>query len=233
MMPWTEQLETLAVFVPGQPAQLQVLHHDERLIAVIKGPHEPTTPQGEHQHSLLERVRAQPSWADAIPIHSLDIGTSGVCLFAKHREHAAVLSRALAEGSKEYVAVARGIVRPKGAVNRPMIARGRQFSARSRYKRIEVVAGHSMLSVRPEGGRKRQIRFHLASIGHPILGDARYGDRASNQYFEFRHGLDRPFLHCARVVLAFDGKELDLRSPLAPDLAAVLESMQSTQPDDD
>lgn len=232
MMPWTEQIETLAVFVPGAPAPLQVIHHDERLIAVIKGPHEPTTPQGEHQYSLLERVRAEPSWAGAVPVHRLDIGTSGVCLFAKHPDHVASLSRMLAEGRKEYLALARGIVRPKGSIKRPTTARGRALPARTRYKRVEAVGGHSLLSVRPDEERKHQIRVHLASIGHPILGDARYGDRPSNEHFEFRHGLDRPFLHCARIVLSYDDKDVDLRAPLAPDLASVLESMRRGESDD-
>ena len=57
-----------------------------------------TTPQGEHPFSLLARVRTLPGCADAVPVHRLDLGTSGVCLFARNPEHVSTLSSALAAG---------------------------------------------------------------------------------------------------------------------------------------
>jgi 23S rRNA pseudouridine955/2504/2580 synthase len=69
------------------------------------------------------------------------------------------------------------------------------------------------------------VRRHLAGIGHPVLGDERHGDRASNAHFEHAHGLDRSFLHLESVTLRIDDREIVLRDALAPDLAAVLESL--------
>lgn len=68
----------------------------------------------------------------------------------------------------------------------------------------------------------------MAAIGHPLLGDARYGNGPSNRYFEHRHGLDRPFLHAARVRLAAtaDAAELSFEAPLAADLRAVQASLR-------
>jgi len=225
MMPLTEEVETLAVLVPAHPAPPVVLHADDRLIAVVKCPHEPTTPQGEHAGSLLARVRLLQGAEQAVPVHRLDAGTSGVCLFARRPEHVARLASALAGGEKEYVALARGIVREKGSIRRPLPERGRPQAARTRYARREVVGGHSLISVRPDEGRKHQIRRHLASIGHPVVGDERYGDGRTNQHFAMRHFLDRTFLHCARIRLSLE-TPLELTAPLSPDLELVLESLR-------
>ena len=99
------------------------------------------------------------------------------------------------------------------------------YPARTRYRRLAVAAGHSVLRVVPEPGRTHQIRRHLAAIGHPVLGDDRYGHAPTNRYFEEKNGLDRAFLHCVR--LEFDHPTTLARhiveAPLPGDLRAVLE----------
>jgi 23S rRNA (uracil1939-C5)-methyltransferase len=227
MMPQTAEVESLAVLERAEPPLPAVLYQDERLVAVVKSPHEPTIPQGEHSGSLLDRVRRLHAAADAVPVHRLDIGTSGVCLFARHPEHVAGLAAALSAGEKEYVALVKGVVREKGSIRRPLVERGRPLAARTRYTRREVTGGHSLVAVRPDEGRKHQIRRHFASLGHPVVGDERYGDARTNDYFTMKHFLDRPFLHCARIALDLSGRAVELAAPLdhAPDLVAVLESL--------
>jgi 23S rRNA (uracil1939-C5)-methyltransferase len=126
---------------------------------------------------------------------------------------------------KIYVAGVRGVTPSKGAVTRDLREDGTLHAARTRYRRLAVAAGHSILRVVPEQGRTHQIRRHLAAIGHPLLGDDRYGHTTTNRYFEEKNGLDRTFLHCVR--LEFDhpdtGARLVLESPLPGDLRAVLE----------
>jgi 23S rRNA (uracil1939-C5)-methyltransferase len=158
MMPQTEEVESLAVLERAERPLPIVLHRDERLIAVMKSPHEPTIPQGEHSGSLLDRVR-----------------------------------------------------------------------------RLEGTGGHSLVAVRPDEGRKHQIRRHFASLGHPVIGDERYGDPRTNDYFAMKHFLDRPFLHCARIALDIEGHTLELTASLdqAPDLVAVLESLGGPEADSD
>jgi 23S rRNA-/tRNA-specific pseudouridylate synthase len=158
-------------------------------------------------------------------VHRLDAGTSGVCLFARSADRARDLSRALGAGTKRYVALVRGIARKKGHIARPLKEAGIDRAASTRYVRKDVAAGHSLLSVFPETGRTHQVRRHLAGIGHPVLGDARYGDRASNVHFEHAHALDRTFLHLERVTLVLGGTERVLEDELAPDLRAVLASL--------
>jgi 23S rRNA (uracil1939-C5)-methyltransferase len=161
--------------------------------------------------------------AELTPVHRLDAGTSGVCLLAKRRAAVAGLGRALAAGEKQYLALARGITRVKGSINRPLRDGAAQQPARTRYARQQIVSGHSLLRVRPDQGRMHQIRRHLAAIGHPVLGDARYGHAPSNQHFEQKHGLDRPFLHLARVQLAHPGGQaLVIEAALPGELEALL-----------
>ncbi len=228
MMPLTDAVETLALLSPAPPPPIPVLYEDEELLAVDKPPHLPTTPQGEGAGSLLERVRAQRGLAELAAVHRLDRGTSGVCLLCKRRASVAAFSRALQLGGKHYTALARGVAREKGSVRRALREAGAVRPARTRYTRLELLAGHSLLHVRPDEGRTHQIRRHLTGIGHPVLGDARHGDPASNRHFEHRHGLDRSFLHLTRVELAHprSGSELVLESALAPDLASVLASLR-------
>jgi 23S rRNA (uracil1939-C5)-methyltransferase len=232
MMPLTAQVESLALLEPGPRPPPRVIYADERLLAVDKPPHEPTIPQGEYATSLLDRVRRLPGADDAVAVHRLDLETSGVCLFARDPADVLELGRALAAGEKVYCALVRGVAHKKGSVSRPLTERGRQVDARTRYVRARVLGGHSLLWVRPETGRRHQIRRHLASLGHPLLGDERYGDPASNQHFWMRHGLDRTFLHCERIRLELAGRMLELFTPLAPDLGGVLEALAAVDPDD-
>jgi 23S rRNA (uracil1939-C5)-methyltransferase len=225
-MPLTEEVETLAVLVPGEVPAPEVLYRDEELLAVAKAPHEPTTPQGEHDGSLLHRVKRLGGAERATPVHRLDIGTSGIVLFALEPEHVRALSRALAEGEKEYVALVRGVVRDKGSIRRPLVERGRPLEARTRYVRKDIVGGHSFVVVRPDEGRKHQIRRHFAAIGHALVGDERYGHGPTNQHFGAKYFLDRSFLHCGRLAITHHGQPLELAAPLAPDLSYVLERLR-------
>lgn len=225
MIPLSEAVETVTTFVRGPAPAPRVLFENEALVAVSKSPHEPTTPQGEHARSLLLRVRALDGCSDAVPVHRLDLGTSGVCLFARSPENVASLSRALASGRKEYAALVRGVARKKGHVVRPLKQEGVTRTARTDYARRRIVGGHSLVSVLPEAGRTHQVRRHLAGIGHPVLGDGRYGDQASNAHFEHAHGLDRTFLHLESIALELDGHEHTLNDELPGDLADVLASL--------
>lgn len=223
LMPQTDEVEALAILVPRDPPPPRVLDRDATWIAIDKSPHEPTTPQGGRLRSLLERVQAlAPELARAAPLHRLDEGTSGVCLFAIRPEHAAEVASTMQ--GKTYLALCRGITREKGTIARPLKIEGKRVEARTRYKRKAVVSGHSLVEVRIETGRTHQIRRHMASIGHPILGDERYGDRASNRHLLEKHLLDRPFLHAASINVA--GRAIE--SSLAPDLEAVLCSLRAS-----
>jgi 23S rRNA (uracil1939-C5)-methyltransferase len=213
MIPLTEEVETVAVLERSPPPPPRVVYADDDVIVADKAPHESTTPRGEHDDSLLARVRRVPGGAEGVPVHRLDAGTSGLVVFARRADLAGAWQAALgsADARKVYLAAVRGVAPAK--------------RTRPRFRRLFVAAGHSVLRVEPEQGRTDPPRRFLAALGHPVLGDERYGHAPSNRYFEEKFGLDRPFLHCARLELVHPrtGAALALEAAIPGDLAAVAE----------
>lgn len=226
MIPVSDAVETFVTLEPAPRPALEVIHRDATLVAVNKPPHLPTTPHAEYADNLLELVKALPGCEQAAPVHRLDVGTSGVCLFAVHPSHAQRLGAELTEGQKTYVALAQGITNKRGTIRKALLEGRVPRAAETRYVRTGVVGTHSLVTAHPTQGRKHQIRRHFAAVGHPLLGDSNYAKRGSWRFFFDRHGLDRPFLHCAEISLVHGDIPLTLRAPLAPDLERVLLSLE-------
>ena len=89
--------------------------------------------------------------------------------------------------------------------------------ARTHFEIERALAHATLLRVALETGRTHQIRVHMAAIGHPVCGDRQYGG-------PMRYGLERQFLHAARLAFAHPvtDEALDVRSPLPEDLTAAL-----------
>lgn len=181
-------------------------------------------------------------------VHRLDRGTSGLLLVAKtDRAHLALA--AAFEGrevEKTYQALVYG--RPKkteglieGAIGRDRANRlkmslraPRGRAAVSRWRVLDDMPGFSRLEVRPETGRTHQIRVHLQSIGHPIVGDDRYGGLGwrgvpdPRRRLALRH-FGRLALHAWRLALRHPvtGASLRFESPLPPELTALLEALRA------
>jgi len=227
MIPLTDEVETVAVLRRAGVPVPAVVYEDSEILAVDKGAHEPTTPQGEYAGSLLARVRRLSGAESAVALQRLDVGTSGLVVFARQPTLVARWERVLSAATtrKIYVAGARGITPHKGAITRDLREDGKPQAARTRYRRLAVASGHSVLRVVPEQGRLHQIRRHLAAIGHPVIGDDRYGHPQTNRFFEEKNGLDRTFLHCVRLELDHPdtGARLIIEAPLPGDLRAVLD----------
>jgi 23S rRNA (uracil1939-C5)-methyltransferase len=227
MIPLTDEVETVAVLRRGSLPTPRVAYEDDEILIVEKGPHEPTAPQGEYAGSLEMRARRLPGAEEAVPVHQIDIGTSGLVMLARKPELVTKWATALASAAARriFVAATRGVTPSKGAITRELREEGKLFAARTRYRRLAVASGHSVLRVIPEQGRTHQIRRHLAAIGHPVLGDDRYGHGPTNRFFEEKNGLDRAFLHCVRIEIDHPGagNRLIVEAPLPGDLRAVLE----------
>ena len=231
MIPLTDEVETVAILrrIPLTPPK--VVYEDAEVLFVDKGPHEPTSRMdgraGDHGSSLMDRLHGLAGAENAIPVHRIDIGTSGLVVLARDPSRVAAWQDALTSPNtrKIYVAAARGVTPAKGAITRELREDGQLYSARTRYRRLAVASGHSVLRVIPEQGRTHQIRRHLSAIGHPVLGDDRYGHPPTNRFFEEKNGLDRPFLHCVRIEMDHPttGARLTVEAPLPGDLRAVLE----------
>jgi len=222
--------------VDPEPIPLEVLHEDAELLVLNKPPGLVMHPAPGHwtgtllnalAHHVRGGERARPGL-----VHRLDKGTSGVLVVAKtdaaHRD----LSRQFHAHSvhRVYLALVAGPVKRGGVID---LALGRdtrdrrRVSARSTAPRRAVsefrVAERlereaTLVEVRPRTGRMHQIRAHLASIGHPVLGDPIYGAAPDDPT------LARPMLHAA--VLGFvhpaTGQSVEYQAPLPPDMRLVV-----------
>ncbi|MFT7184608.1 MAG: 23S rRNA pseudouridine1911/1915/1917 synthase, partial [Oceanicoccus sp.] len=168
-------------------------------------------------------------------VHRLDKDTSGVIIIAKNNKTHEKLGKAFhdREVEKIYLAVVLGIPRTsKGTINAPirrsskdrtrMAIHNQGKSAVTHFEIEEVYQGYSLLKVKIETGRTHQIRVHLASIGHPVIGDNIYGDKEVNEEFEKNFGLKRQFLHAN--TLSIDGDKYI--APLKKDLLEVLDQLR-------
>jgi len=175
-------------------------------------------------------------------VHRLDKGTSGLIVVAKDVETQEALSAAFRERKvqKSYIALVHGDPRESsGTIDRPitrdrwhrtkMTAAANGRSAVTLWKVRERFEKFALLDVEIKTGRTHQIRVHLASINHPVVGDAVYNEGrdnsiANNEVKNAVQHLGRFFLHAAR--LAFDhpktGKYLRFDQPLPPELAGFL-----------
>jgi 23S rRNA (uracil1939-C5)-methyltransferase len=226
MIPLTEEVETISVLRRAPPPPPKVVYEDDEVLVVDKGAHEPVEPHPEYTGSLVSRAARVPGVATTQGVYRLDPGASGLCLLAKTELAATQWGQALTQnGRLIYLVAAKGVTPAKGAITRDLREGGRVFPARTRYRRLAVASGHSILRVIPDGGRPHQIRRHLAAIGHPVLGDERYGHVPTNRYFEEKHGLDRTFLHLLRIEISHpaSGIRLLFESTLPGDLRASLE----------
>lgn len=189
--------ETLAVS-PGEPSTtaIHVLHCDEGVVAICKPAGLLSVPGRGPQRQDCAASRVQALFPDARVVHRLDMGTSGLMVFARGLQAQRTLSLAFEQRRvhKSYVAVVAGAPdREEGRVELPLIVdwlhrprqrvdchRGRH--ALTRWRRIGPAGapwpGATRLALHPLTGRSHQLRLHMASIGHPILGDELYAPEA-------------------------------------------------------
>jgi 23S rRNA pseudouridine1911/1915/1917 synthase len=197
-----------------QPIPLEIVHEDADLIVVNKPAGLVVHPgSGNWEGTLLNALLQHASQLAALPragiVHRLDKETSGLLVVAKTLAAQTDLVRQLQARTvrREYLAVVHGQVARGGTVNAPIgrhptrrtqmavIARGRPSV--THYEVIERFAHATLLRCRLETGRTHQIRVHLASIKHPLLGDPVYGKKGQRLPVPFK----RQALHAERLEL--------------------------------
>lgn len=176
-------------------------------------------------------------------VHRLDAGSSGLLVVARTQGAADALIEQFADHSatRAYLALVWGHPdAPHGVIDAPIgrsrrdplrmavVADGRW--ARTEYRVLDRFDGPTelaLLECRLETGRTHQIRVHLSSINHPLVGDPTYGQRRPKLQ------VDRPFLHAAELsfVHPTTHERVTYRSELAADLAARLETLRRVDPD--
>ena len=192
-------LSALPHFVPN------TLYDDDYLIVVDKPAGMLSVPgRGDHRQDCLT-MRVQTLYSDALSVHRLDMATSGLIIFARGAKMQRVLSIAFEKRTikKGYCALVHGhMMSDSGDISLPLIGdwerRPRQIvdhvhgrSALTHY-RVTARSGEginaiSRVELEPVTGRSHQLRVHLMSIGHAILGDALYASPESSLHYSRLH----------------------------------------------
>jgi 23S rRNA pseudouridine1911/1915/1917 synthase len=227
---------------PDPAAGVALVHVDDALAVVDKPAGLVVHAAPGHRGATLVDVLGELLGGGGDPVrpgivHRLDRDTSGLMIVA--RTDAA--HRALAEAIKarevrrEYLALIAGRPRSRsGTIDAPL---GRDYrrperravggrgsrEARTHFEVVEPAGPDTLVRARLETGRTHQIRAHFAAIGHPVIGDSRYGGAP-------RYDLRRQFLHSARLGFRHpeSGERLEFSSELPPDLATALAEARLT-----
>jgi 23S rRNA pseudouridine1911/1915/1917 synthase len=235
---------------------LPILYQDHDLIVIDKPAGMVVHPAAGHTSGTL--VNALLHYVDDLSgiggekrpgiVHRLDRGTSGLMVVAKHDSAHEELARQFAarEVEKEYIGLVWGEVmagrRIDAAIGRDPSNRKKMSSTTSKRMRRSreavtriVRAEHfgrtlTLANVAIHTGRTHQIRVHLSTIGHPIVGDALYGGvhrRVPGDLRAVTH-LERPFLHAARLAFKHpdDERRMEFTSELPADLQSVLDELR-------
>lgn len=190
---------------------MEILYHDREIAVCIK-------PVGIDSESQLPSALKEALGGEIYTLHRLDLNVGGVMVYARTKNMAAALSRAIQDGDmiKEYVAVVHGEVPESGdwedllwkdskknkvfVVNRE---RKGVKKARLEYKRLRVEKGadetetRSLVRIRLYTGRSHQIRVQFSSRNYPLVGDHKYGSRAKET---------EPMLFSCRITFPYKGE---------------------------
>ena len=239
---------------------LTILYEDDLLVAV----HKPAgllvhkSPIDRHETRYAMRILRDQIGQHVFPVHRLDKPTSGLLLFAKDADTAAIVAQQFEarQVQKCYIALVRGWPNAHGTIDHPLrhvadfkhqaeAAKAKEAQdATTTYRRMTCYelpwpdgrftsSRYSLIGLAPHTGRKHQLRRHLKHIAHPIIGDVKYGKGPHNRLF-------REQLHCHRLLLAAttlslthpqSGNTLVLQCPLESDFAQLLETLQQWRAD--
>ena len=233
--------------VVAQDIPLDVVHLDDQVVVINKAPGLVVHPAaGHHDGTLLNALLHQFPELSAIPragiVHRLDRLTSGLLVVARtfkahkslvdqlhdrsmHRSYLALAHRSMVSGGTVDAPIGRHPKdRKRQAINKQGKAAVTHYRLQQRYRDF------TLLKVQLETGRTHQIRVHMASIRHPLVGDPVYGLRfrspagASEDLLAALRGFKRQALHAASLAFVHpgDGQLVKFEAPLPDDMTALL-----------
>ena len=186
------------------------------------------------KNTLIDILKIKYPQAELV--HRLDQDTSGLMVVAKNQQTAEFLKEQFQnrEIKKKYLALVHGVLKDKKGIIVKSISKsrkrggsqtispiGKMREATTRYEVIREFKNFSLLEVLPETGRTHQIRVHLASIGHPIVGDEKYKFKRQEKI----EGLNRQFLHAKYLKFKLPNGEIkEFESELPEELNKILKN---------
>jgi tRNA pseudouridine32 synthase/23S rRNA pseudouridine746 synthase len=211
-------------------SMIKILHHDADCVAVLKPAGIAAIPEKRDDPSCLSALLSAQLGTVVMPVHRLDKEVSGVMLYALHPEAHRFLNNAFEHRDvhKTYQALVHGVIaEDQGVITRPI----REFGSgrmgvddlkgkpsETRFSVMKRTDRFTLVELSPQTGRRHQLRVHLYSIGHPIVGDTRYGDKTLQQ------GFPRLMLTSTGIDLTLpSGKRLTLANIIPDDFAAMQE----------
>lgn len=218
-----------------------VLREDEQLIFINKPSGLPVHGGSGHKLGLIEAFRQlRPNLPFVELAHRIDRDTSGVVILAKSRQALTELHDLFRYGriDKRYLALVAGkwthgrqhvtvnLGKEEGKRQKVQVTdEGKE--SETIFSPVKNLRGAALVEAQILTGRMHQIRVQLQHLGHPILGDDRYGDFALNRQFREK-GLKRLFLHSASVnlVLHLTGRRYVVEAPLPDDLQTVVANLR-------
>lgn len=227
-LPEDETLDLIPEDIP-----LEIIYEDSDIVIINKAPNMVVHPahgnyNGTLVNALLYHIKDLSTINGVIRpgiVHRLDKDTSGVIVVAKHDEAHTTLSDMFKEKTleKTYVCIAKGIFKDKSGRIETLIGRDPRDRKKmavvtengkiaiSNYEILDESKNYSLVKIRIETGRTHQIRVHMKSLNHPILGDATYGNSTD--------GIDRQMLHAYRLKFThpISKKEMVVTAPIPED----------------
>jgi 23S rRNA pseudouridine1911/1915/1917 synthase len=232
-------LQSFAIPEAERSEPLTILHEDGALLAVDKPAGMPSHPTyARKRGTALQLAEAELHRREGRkvllwPLHRLDTATSGVLLFAKAQAAARAVNQSFARRrvTKRYHALVCGVPAEASGDIRLALAEGHLRSeisasgkeAVTRYEVLEAFADAALVGIEPQTGRMHQIRVHLAAIGHPVLGDPKYGRETTGGT------AARLMLHASSLALPhpIGGRPFVVESPLAEDFRSFLAGLRA------
>lgn len=193
--------------------ELDIIYEDDAILAINKSAGIATHPSRMHFDNTLSN--GVKFYFDSIglnkkirPVNRLDLNTSGIVIFAKNEyvQENLIRQMSLGELKKEYLAICDGIFElKKGTINKPIARKDNSIIERcisekgkiaiTHYEVLKEFDDYSLVKCILETGRTHQIRVHMVSIGHSILGDSLYGNKSFFAEGQALHCYRLSFLH--------------------------------------
>ena len=205
----------------AEPLELNIVYEDQAILIINKPAGMVVHPgNGNWQGTMLNGLLHYSSKLEEVPragiVHRLDKNTSGLLVVAKTLETQTNLVRQLQNRTmkRDYLALVHGHVQFSGQVNAPigrhpiqrvkMAVNKNGKDARTYYMVKEKINGYTLLQCSLDTGRTHQIRVHMLSIGHPLVGDPIYGSKpkkSSQEIMKLITGFPRQALHAKYLEL--------------------------------
>ncbi len=211
----------------GQNAAVPLLFESPDVLVANKPAGVATEPTRQSNESLTTSLR--PRYGAVHAVNRLDVDTSGVVVVARHAAAAAAWGEVFASGAVDrgYIGVVDGVVKDDaGLIDAALLRPDRTGRARvvgaddpagkasqTRYRVLGRSSSTTVLALQPLTGRTHQLRVHLAHLGHPLVGDRRYGTPTTTSHLG---------LHAASLRTRVGGVAYDFQAPLPDALGALI-----------